>query len=126
VSISHTRRTPSFWIAAVPAAPLQVAPGGRPLPRRRYHLEKGVANGHDGVHEAEDPDVRIVEPDLDAENGAHILDAGLELARNQCDLTQTHLSSRIRTRLAPARERSPRARIEREAGERPAETEEVP
>ena len=74
-------------VAAVPAAPLQIAPGGRPLLRRRDDLEEAIPDRHDGVYQAKGHHVRIVVRDLDTQNATQVLDASLELTGHQCYLS---------------------------------------
>ncbi len=70
-------------VAAVAAAALEEPTGGRVLRDRRDDLEKRVADGHDGVAQAERGDVGIAEGDLDAEDRGAVGDDGIERARDE-------------------------------------------
>jgi hypothetical protein len=77
-------------VAAVAAAAVEEAARRCRGRDGRHHLEKRVADGHDGVHEAELGDPGVVEADADAEHRGEIGDGLVEVARGDDDLSEPH------------------------------------
>src|SRR5262249_30741609 len=57
---------------------------------RGDHLEKRVADRHDGVHEPELGDAGVAERHLEAEHGHQVCDRRVEVARGDDDLSEAH------------------------------------
>lgn len=73
-------------VAAVPAAPVEIAPGSRALAHRRHHLQELVAHREEGVLEPVLAHARIAMADLEAEHRAQLVDDLRQVAGHQADL----------------------------------------
>src|SRR5262249_49630017 len=81
-------------VAAVSAAPLEIAARGGAVPHRRHHLEEAVADGEERVLEAVLAHARVAIADLEAERLAEVLHDGRELASHQADLPHAKVHGR--------------------------------
>jgi hypothetical protein len=98
-------------VAAIAAAPLEVAACRRPLLHGSDDLEERVADGEHAVLEAEDVDARIVERVLQTELALELVGHGRERLGGQGDLAQA--------RVRHAADRSPRSAGQARAGRAP-------
>src|SRR5262245_56010344 len=73
-------------VAAVAAAPVEVATGGGAFADRGHHLEEAVAHREQRVLEAVLADARVAMADLEAEHRAQLLHHRLEPPGDQADL----------------------------------------
>ena len=55
----------------------------------RHHLDELVADGDDGVLQAEAGDAGVVEGDLHPEDGLEVVDDGIEVAGDEGELADT-------------------------------------
>ena len=81
-------------VAAVAAAPLEVAATCGVWLRRRDHLEELVTDGEERVLETEARDAGIAIADLEPEHVAEVVDDRLELRGDQRDLAEAETHER--------------------------------
>jgi len=77
-------------VAAVAAAPVEIAAGGGVWAHGRYDLEEGVADGHHRVLEAEHGDLGVSVTDLQSQHAGDLRDLGVEPVGDEGNLAQLH------------------------------------
>src|SRR5260221_7449860 len=78
-------------LAAVAAAPFEIAAGGRAVLDGRHDFEKARADREKRVDEAVFADIAVAVADREAEDVGEVGDGGLEGARDQTDLAQPQI-----------------------------------